>query len=99
MAGPVFHLDDFADAAFRFPDFYDDKLFVYDWMRHWIKVVALDESGNLLRIEDFLPSIAFSRPMDMLFARDGSLYLLEYGTKWSSPNPDAVLSRIRYNAE
>ncbi|HEX9659508.1 MAG TPA: PQQ-dependent sugar dehydrogenase, partial [Rhodothermales bacterium] len=96
MAGPVFHSGSFGDAPHRFPDFYDGKLFIYDWMRYWIKTVTFDESGDLLRVEDFVPSMEFIRPMDMLFARDGSLYVLEYGTKWSSPNPDARLSRIRY---
>ena len=99
MAGPVFYSDNFEDAPYRFPDFYDGKLFIYDWMRYWIKTVTFDESGNLLRIEDFVPSMEFTRPMDMLFARDGTLYLLEYGTKWSSPNPDARLSRIRYQRD
>ncbi|HUF11056.1 MAG TPA: PQQ-dependent sugar dehydrogenase, partial [Rhodothermales bacterium] len=96
MAGPVFYSGLFSDAPHRFPDFYDGKLFIYDWMRYWIKTVTFDESGDLLRVEDFVPAMEFIRPMDMLFARDGSLYVLEYGTKWSSPNPDARLSRIRY---
>lgn len=96
MAGPVYRYRRFADAPFRFPEFYDGKLFVYDWMRYWIKTVTFDESGEVLRIEDFVPATPFTRPMDMIFARDGSLYILEYGTKWASPNPDALLSRVRY---
>jgi cytochrome c len=43
-----------------------------------------------------MPSTRFNRPMDMLFGPDGALYLLEYGTKWKEPNPEARLSRIEY---
>ncbi|MEM6380449.1 MAG: PKD domain-containing protein, partial [Bacteroidota bacterium] len=36
--------------------------------------------------------------MDMLFTKDGQLYVLEYGQKWNSRNLDARLSVIKYNA-
>lgn len=96
MAGPVFYQGQFADVDGRFPSFFNGKLFIYDWMRHWIKVVTMNHKGTLLRVEDFLPSTQFNRPMDMLFGPDGALYLLEYGTKWNEPNPEARLSRIEY---
>jgi len=96
MAGPVFYREDYADTDVRFPKFFQGKLFIYEWMRHWIKVVTMDRKGGLLRIEEFLPSTTFNRPMDMVFGPDGAMYLLEYGTKWSSPNPEARLSKISY---
>jgi len=96
MAGPVYYSDGFANAPHRFPDFYNGHLFIYEWMRSWIMTVSFAENGDMLRIEEFVPSMELSRPMDMIFAEDGSLYILEYGTKWAAPNPDARLSRIRY---
>jgi hypothetical protein len=40
----------------------------------------------------------FSAPIEMEFAPNGDMYLLEYGTTWFQGNPDARLVRIEYNA-
>ncbi|MEP7000914.1 MAG: c-type cytochrome, partial [bacterium] len=48
--------------------------------------------------ERFMPSQKFSNPIDMAFASNGDLYMLEYGTRWFSGNDDARLVRIEYNA-
>jgi len=98
MAGPVYYADDFAGAERPFPDYYDGKLFAYEWMRGWIMSVKMDEEGNLQSMERFMPSYKFSNPMDMVFAKNGDLYMLEYGTGWFAQNDDARLIRIEYNA-
>lgn len=98
MAGPVFYLDDYAKNAGRYPDYYDGKLFIYDWMRGWIMAVTMDESGDLVRMDQFLPSFKFNNPIDMLFGPNGDLYILEYGTIWFSQNPDARLVHLKYNS-
>ena len=100
MAGPVFHRSDFGDSTETFPPWFEGTLFLYEWMRDWIYVVRLDAAGEGLRsAEPFMSGHEFSHPMDMLFGRDGSLYLLEYGQKWFRQNPDARLNRIRFVAE
>lgn len=96
MAGPVYYYDDYEDVDIKFPAYYDGKLFIYDWMRGWIMAVTMDENGDFARMEPFLPSSEFSNPVDMLFAPDGSLYLLEYGPLWFSGSPEAKLSHITY---
>lgn len=96
MAGPVFHQSDFKPGVASFPAYFEDKLFVYEWMRDWIYVVALDENHEYLRAEPFMPSSKFSKPMDMIFASDGNLYVLEYGASWHKQNADARLNRISY---
>jgi len=53
-AGPVFYRDDFRNAARPFPQYYDGKLFIYEFMRHWIMAVSMDKSGDLLSIEQFM---------------------------------------------
>lgn len=98
MAGPVFYLDDFQGAERPFPNYYDHKLFIYDWIRGWIMAVTMDEEGNYVSMERFMPSYKFSNPMDMAFADNGDLYMLEYGTSWFSQNDDARLIRIEFNA-
>ncbi len=97
MAGPVFYSDDFKNAARAFPKYYNDKLFIYEWMRGWIMAVTMDKDGNYVSMERFMPGYKFSNPMDMEFADNGDLYMLEYGTGWFTANDDARLIRIEYN--
>ncbi len=98
MAGPVFHRDDFRNAARPFPQHYDGKLFIYEWMRGWIIAVTMDANGDLASMEKFMPSHRFANPIDMQFGPDGDLYVLEYGTAWFQGNDDARLLRIEYTA-
>ena len=60
--------------------------------------VTMEENGDLKSIEPFMPSTEFNNPADMWFAKDGSLYMLEYGTTWNERNEDARLIRIEYTA-
>jgi cytochrome c len=97
-AGPVFYRDDFRTAARAFPPYYDGKLFMYEFMRHWILAVTMDKNGDLASIEQFMPNAKFAAPIEMEFGPSGDLYILEYGTVWFSGNDDASLVRIEYNA-
>jgi cytochrome c len=98
MAGPVYYRGDFRTAARPFPDYYDGKLFIYEWMRGWIVAVTMHTNGDLASMERFMPSTKFANPMDMEFGPNGDLYMLEYGTIWFSGNDDARLVRIEYTA-
>ena len=97
-AGPVYYRSDFKDAARPFPQYYDGKLFIYEFMRHWIMAVTMNQSGDLVSIERFMPNAKFSAPIEMEFAPSGDLYILEYGTLWFQGNDDARLVRVEYNA-
>jgi len=97
-AGPVFYRDDFRNAARPFPAYYDGKLFIYEFMRHWIMAVTMDKNGDLASIEQFMPNAKFAAPIEMEFGPSGDLYILEYGTVWFSGNDDASLVRVEYNA-
>jgi glucose/arabinose dehydrogenase/cytochrome c551/c552 len=96
MAGPVYYTDMFPDST-RLPDYYNGKLFMYDWIRGWIKAVTMLPNGDFDKMEPFMEHIKLSNCIDMEVGPDGRLYLLEYGTGWFSKNPDAGLSRIDYN--
>lgn len=95
MAGPVYKYDPENDSDIKFPSYFDNALFIYDWMRGWIKIVRVGEKGELKRIENFMPSTRFVSPIDMQFGPDGSLYVMEFGTTWGG-NPDARLIKIEY---
>ncbi len=93
MAGPVYHADRLSGSR-KLPPYYDGKLFIYDWIRGWVKAVTLDKNGEYEAIEPFMDSTKFASPIDMELGPDGSLYVLEYGTGWFTKNPDAALSRL-----
>ncbi|MDJ1506225.1 ThuA domain-containing protein [Xanthocytophaga agilis] len=97
MAGPVFYSEDFKNAPHAFPKYYDGKFLEYEWMRGWIMAVTMDKNGDLVSMERFMPSYKFSNPMDIEFAENGDLYMLEYGSGWFTANDDARLIRIEYN--
>jgi cytochrome c len=97
MAGPVYYTDMFKTAPRAFPKYYDGKFLEYEWMRGWIMAVTMDKDGNYVSMERFMPSYKFSNPMDMEFADNGDLYMLEYGSGWFTANDDARLIRIEYN--
>lgn len=94
-AGPVYHYSAELASTTKFPEAYDGALFIYEWTRHWVKVVSLDADAKVKRIEPFLPGYPFVRPIDMEFGPDGSLYVIEYGESWGA-NPEARLVRIDY---
>jgi cytochrome c len=95
MAGPVYRYDSNVRSAHKLPKKYDGSLFVYDWMRHWIKEVRLDENGRVLKINPFLENLTFVRPVEMEIGPDGCIYVIEFGTAWEK-NTDSQLVRIEY---
>jgi len=97
MAGPVYYAEDYPKET-RLPDYYNGKLFVYDWIRGWIKAVTMLPDGDFDKMIPFMEGTKFNSPIDMEMGPDGRLYVLEYGTGWFSKNPDAGLVRIDYLA-
>ncbi len=96
MAGPVYYSDLYENGG-GLPDYFDGKLFIYEWIRGWIKVVSMDENGNYKKMEPFMEDVKHNALIDMELGPDGTLYLLEYGNGWFNANPDAGLSIIQYN--
>ena len=94
MAGPVYHYDATLESDVKLPEYFDNTLFIYEWVRGWIQEVKLDESGNILGINPMFEGL--SRPMDMEIGPDGAIYLLEWGNNFGGGNSDSLLSRIEY---
>lgn len=94
-AGPVFHYQPEFEKSGGLPAHYDRCLLFWDWNRPFIKWARLDDQQRLQAIEDFpLPS-TIKRPSDALFAPDGTLWLIDYGSTWGN-NLDARLLHISY---
>lgn len=96
--GPVFRKSDFPNAKRVFPDYYEGKWLIVDFMRGWIMAVTMDEKGDYQSMERFLPDMNFSSAIDMDFGPEGDLYVLEYGSAWFRGNENARLVRLEYNA-
>ncbi len=94
-AGPVYYFDEGLDSQTKFPEAFNRTLFAFEWTRHAIYTVQLDENSNVISVERFLPDMKFVRPIDMQFDANGALYVIEYGETWGV-NPDAKLTRIDY---
>jgi cytochrome c len=60
--------------------------------------VTMDEQGNFVRMEKFLPTMLFNNLVDVVFGPSGDLYALEYGTNWFTQNMDARLIHITYSS-
>lgn len=95
MAGPVYYADLFPGKN-GLPGYYNGKLFIYEWIRNFIKVVTLQPNGDFYKMEPFMEGTKFFGPVDMELGPDGKLYILEYGLGWFSKNKDSGLSRIDY---
>ncbi|MBX3252622.1 MAG: ThuA domain-containing protein [Chitinophagaceae bacterium] len=96
MAGPAYYTDMWPKET-RLPDYYNGKLFIYDWIRGWIKVVTMLPNGDFDRMEPFMEHTKLHNAIDIEVGPDGKLYILEYGSGWFAKNDDAGLSRIDYN--
>lgn len=96
MAGPVFNRSLYSNAGT--PAYYDGKLFIYDFIRGWIKVITMLPDGSFDKMEPFMEHTRLNSTIDMEMGPDGKLYVLEYGSGWFSRNSDAALSRIDFDS-
>lgn len=96
MAGPVYHHDPATVHPRGLPAYFDDALFVYDWMRGTLFTVKLDDAGDVLALHPFLPEHPFARPHDLEVGPDGRLYLIEWGADYGGNNLDARIVRLDY---
>jgi cytochrome c len=99
MGGPFYNFNAALQSNVKMPAYYDNSLFVYDWMRNWVFALHMDENNNYKRMDRFMETNGdFRRPVDMEIGPDGAIYMLEYGSVYGIDNEDARLVRIDYNA-
>lgn len=97
MAGPVYRYDPGVRNDLKLPEALHHVLFIHDWMRNWIRVVHLDEDERIARIEPFLPTMRFRKPIELKLAPDHTLYVVETGDQWGG-NVDSQITRLVYRA-
>ncbi|MEQ1744033.1 MAG: ThuA domain-containing protein [Saprospiraceae bacterium] len=95
MTGPAYYCDQYPPET-RFPDRFNGKVIIYEWMRNWMNAVGIDSLDQYTDMQPLAPNVRLARPIDMFIDKKGSLWVLEYGTEWYAQNPDACLSRIDY---
>jgi len=93
MTGPVLHNK---PGVSPYPDYYNGKLIIYEWVREWVKAVTMSPNGDYISMEPIISNLSFAAPIDMELGPDGKIYVLEYGKGWFSKNPDAGISRVDY---
>lgn len=95
MCGPVYHYSTNVLTKTKVPPYFDNTLFIWEWAREWIMELKIDDSGNLLKINQFIPTILFKKPIDMKIGPDGVIYAIEWGSGYSG-NSDSQVVRIDY---
>lgn len=95
-AGPVYYREDYEGSAVRMPEQFDGALIIYDWTSTWMRVLKLDESGDVVWNEPWMGRHLFVHPVDMELGNEGEIWVLEYGSAWYD-GTDGRLRRITYS--
>lgn len=98
IGGPIYHRADFKNAIRPYPEYYEGKWLAADLSRFWIMAISLDEKGNYVGMERFVPDYHPRQPIDIKFGPTGDLYVLEYGGNTANSGIESRLVRIEYNA-
>ena len=102
MTGPFVQHDPAVDAAsdVALPAYYDGVQLYTDWNKGFLYEIHRDDEQRIRTINRFLPSTDLStlrRPIEVVQAADGSLYLAEWGTEqFFGPNADSGIYRVEY---
>ncbi|MDA7867614.1 PQQ-dependent sugar dehydrogenase [Akkermansiaceae bacterium] len=95
-AGPVFHADLFPENQGGLPPQLDGCLIAYDWTTTRIRLIKLDEKGDIEWNKPWLGKYRFVHPGDMAMGPKGELFILEYGSAWYD-GKDGKLKRVTYS--
>lgn len=97
MAAGVYYAEDYGSSPNKLPEYYNEKLIIYDWMRGWMKAVTMSADGDYQYMEPFLDGMELNNVIDFVFSPNGEIFFLEYGTIWFSKNTDARLVKVEFN--
>jgi len=57
----------------------DGKIFIMEYGSGWVKYISLDDEGEAMEVDPFLPDENWGSPFDMNVGPDGALYFIDYG--------------------
>ena len=96
MAGPAPVFDPTSSFAGQWPSELSGSPLFYEWVRDFVAIFRLGDDAGVERVE-LVSGLRVDNPIDMEFAPDGALYILNYGDGFNSANVDASLARIEAN--
>ena len=96
MGGPVYHFNASVTTPTKLPAYFDQTLLIWEWSRGYLKEIKIDDDGSPLKINPFLSSFQFLRPIDLKIGPDGVIYLIEWGSVFGGGNTDSKVERIDY---
>lgn len=96
LSGGVYRRPKNAGATVAWPDYFEGKLIIGDFIRRQLNIVTIDQAGRAERVETVAESAPLNSPLDLGFGPDGALYVLNYGSAWYSANNDSGLIRLEY---
>jgi glucose/arabinose dehydrogenase/type 1 glutamine amidotransferase len=76
--GPVYRYRDGFKSTTALHPSYDGKVLIMEYGGNWMKYVTLDDNGEPLEVDPFLPDTNLDTPIDMTVGPDGALYLIEF---------------------
>ncbi len=105
-----YHYDAANPSTNKFPPYYDNSVILGEFGQDTMREIKLDDQNRVFKINPFLDcgqvagvggaTSAFEfecdNPMDMMFGKDGSFYLLTYGDGFFNINLDAGIYRWDY---
>jgi len=94
MGGAVYRYDAASTSVTKFPQTYDGHFLAAEFGRRWIKDIAVNADGSPGTIQAFPWS--GTQIIDTAFGRNGSLYVLDYGTGSFNGDQNSAVYRIDY---
>ncbi len=95
-AATVYYYDDYPASATKLPKELDQCLITYDWNNGHMQLTKLNKNSDMEWKENWLFEKKFIHPSDVEMGKDGSMYVLEYGSSWYD-SKDGKLKKITYS--
>ncbi|WP_205669358.1 ThuA domain-containing protein [Amycolatopsis suaedae] len=94
MGGPVYDYDPANPLVTKFPEYFENKWFNYEYTRKWFKTFSVQQNdqtftdprfppvkaGDLHSINSVFGGMSWIQPFDAHFGPDGSLYVIDFGS-------------------
>ncbi|MGW4249792.1 PKD domain-containing protein, partial [Nocardia sp. NPDC004722] len=94
MGGKVYRYDASSTSPTKFPQSYDGHYLAAEFGLRWIMDIEVNGDGSPGAITRF--PWTGTQVMDTAFGRNGSLYVLDYGTGWFTGDENSAIYRIDY---